>query len=108
MDLSDNLNMHVKPRENFVEAFEKLANVATKKGVEGGDITIHSPLISLTKAEIIQAGIRLGVDYSMTVSCYQATAEGIACGLCDSCRLRREGFVQAGLPDPTRYVNSAC
>jgi len=91
-------------RPCFVEAFERLANVATKKGVEGEYITIHSPLISLTKAEIIQAGARLGVDYSMTVSCYQASSEGIACGLCDSCRLRREGFVQAGIADPTRYI----
>lgn len=91
-------------RPEFIEAFEKLANLATKAGVEQGNFHMHAPLIELSKADIIRLGTGLGVDYALTVSCYQATAEGLACGRCDSCRLRREGFRAAGLPDPTRYV----
>jgi 7-cyano-7-deazaguanine synthase len=91
-------------RPEFIEAFEKLANLATKAGVEEGNFRVHAPLIKLTKADIIRLGTSLGVDYSQTVSCYQANAEGLACGRCDSCRLRREGFIAAGIPDPTRYV----
>jgi 7-cyano-7-deazaguanine synthase len=90
-------------RPEYVEAFEAMANLATKAGVEGRKITIHTPLMDLGKDAIIEAGTALGVDYSLTVSCYQATEDGLACGLCDSCRLRREGFEQAGVPDPTRY-----
>jgi 7-cyano-7-deazaguanine synthase len=91
-------------RPAFVEAFEGLANVATKAGVEGAGIRIHAPLIAMSKADIAREGQRLGVDFSATVSCYQADAEGRACGHCDACRLRAQGFRQAGLPDPTRYV----
>jgi 7-cyano-7-deazaguanine synthase len=90
-------------RPEFVAAFEVLANLATKAGVEGERFRIHTPLIDLTKAEIIRCGVALGVDYARTVSCYQATASGTACGRCDSCRLRRQGFEAAGLADPTRY-----
>lgn len=90
-------------RPAFIEAFEKLANLATRAGVEGGSFHIRAPLIALTKAQIIQEGTRLGVDFSLTVSCYQADADGASCGKCDSCRLRATGFRQAGLPDPTRY-----
>lgn len=90
-------------RPDFIEAFETLANLATKSGVEGNKLTIHAPLIDLSKAEIIQQGIKLGVDYSQTVSCYQADIHGKACGRCDSCRLRRQGFEQAGIEDPTQY-----
>ncbi|HHH12998.1 MAG TPA: 7-cyano-7-deazaguanine synthase QueC [Thiolapillus brandeum] len=90
-------------RPEFIEAFQKLANLATRAGVEGDRFRIHAPLIHMTKAEIIRTGARLGVDYSLTVSCYQADAEGRACGRCDSCRLRAEGFAAAGVPDPTRY-----
>lgn len=90
-------------RGEYVAAFQQMANLATKSAVEGQKITIHAPLIDMTKAEIIQLGTRLGVDYAMTVSCYQADELGRACGKCDSCRLRREGFVQAKIPDPTRY-----
>jgi len=90
-------------RPEFIKGFEKLASLATKAGVEGHPFTIHAPLISLTKAQIIQRGIELGVDYSLTVSCYQADSEGKACGRCESCRLRREGFAAANVPDPTRY-----
>lgn len=90
-------------RPAFIAAFEDLANVATKITTEGHRIRIETPLIHLSKAEIIQLGTRLGVDYGMTVSCYQADPEGRACGRCDSCALRRQGFSQAGLPDPTRY-----
>ena len=90
-------------RPEFIEAFEKLANLATKMGVEGEKIRIHAPLINLTKAEIIQKGNSLGVDYALTVSCYQADEDGTACGVCDSCRLRHQGFVEAGVPDPTPY-----
>lgn len=91
-------------RPAFIEAFERLANVATKAGVEGADIRIHAPLMAMSKADIAREGDRLGVDFSATVSCYQADAEGRACGHCDACRLREQGFRQAGLPDPTRYV----
>ena len=91
-------------RPAFIEAFQALANVATKAGIEGQPLKIETPLIDLTKAQIIQAGVALGVDYGLTVSCYQANSEGKACGRCDSCRLRREGFAAAGISDPTRYV----
>lgn len=90
-------------RPEFISAYELLANVATKAGVEGHRLRIQAPLSSLSKAEIIKQGALLGVDYSATVSCYQADKEGRACGLCDSCRLRKEGFETAGVPDPTRY-----
>ena len=90
-------------RPEFIKAFENLATLATRAGVEGHPFKIHAPLISLTKAQIIQRGIALGVDYSATVSCYQADGEGRACGKCESCRLRREGFAAAGVADPTRY-----
>lgn len=90
-------------RPEFIEAFTQLANVATKVGVEGGVMQICAPLSALSKADIIRAGVALGVDYSATVSCYQADALGRACGRCDSCRLRREGFEAAGVLDPTRY-----
>jgi len=90
-------------RPEFIAAFERLANVATKVGVEGGMMNIRAPLLHMTKAVIIHTGTALGVDYALTVSCYQATDEGLACGRCDSCRIRAEGFQQAGLPDPTRY-----
>ncbi len=91
-------------RPEFVAAFQHLANVATKAGVEQRGPVIRAPLIHLSKADIIRTGQRLGVDYSLTVSCYQADARGLACGACDSCRLRREGFAAAGVADPTRYV----
>ena len=90
-------------RPEFIAAFEQLANVATKAGVEGQKMTIHAPLMRMTKADIIQEGTRLGIDYSQTISCYQADSDGRACGKCDSCRFRRQGFEQAGLADPTRY-----
>lgn len=90
-------------RPEFIAAFEKLAALATRAGVEGGRLTIRAPLIHMSKAQIVREGARLGVDYGLTVSCYQADAAGAACGLCDSCRLRRQGFVSAGIPDPTRY-----
>ena len=92
-------------RPEFIEAFQKLANVATKAGVEGQRFTIHAPLLKMTKAEIIAAGRKLGVDYRMTSSCYDPSAEGLACGACDSCVLRRKGFLEAGVADPTRYVS---
>jgi 7-cyano-7-deazaguanine synthase len=91
-------------RPEFIAAFETLATRATRAGVEGRTLKIKAPLISWTKAAIIRAGMQLGVDYSLTVSCYQADAAGRACGKCDSCRIRREGFTAAGVPDPTRYV----
>lgn len=94
-------------RPEFIEAFEKMANLATKVGVEGQHLSIRTPLIAMTKAEIIQTGTRLGVDYSLTVSCYQADSDGRACGVCDSCRLRKQGFADAGIADPTRYQNNA-
>lgn len=90
-------------RPEFITAFETLARVATKRGVEGGPLRIEAPLLRLSKAEIIRQGLALGVDYADTVSCYQADAEGRACGRCDSCRLRGEGFTAAGCSDPTRY-----
>ncbi len=90
-------------RGEYVEAFQRMANLATKSAVEGKTITVHAPLIDMSKAQIIQCGNALGFDYGMTVSCYQADAEGLACGLCDSCRFRKEGFAVAGLPDPTHY-----
>lgn len=90
-------------RPEYVSAFEAMANRATKAAVEGAKLTVHAPIIDQSKAQIIARGHALGVDYSRTVSCYQADAQGRACGLCDSCRLRRAGFNAAGLPDPTRY-----
>ena len=90
-------------RPEYIAAFETMANLATKAGVEGHKLSIHAPLIDLSKTEIIRTGAALGVDYSLTVSCYQADEDGRACGVCDSCRLRAEGFAAAGLPDPTIY-----
>ena len=90
-------------RPAYIEAFERMANLATQAAVEGRPLTLHAPLMHMSKAEIVREGTKLGVDYGMTVSCYQADEAGRACGLCDSCRLRREGFAAAGLPDPTRY-----
>ncbi|MEQ9463997.1 MAG: 7-cyano-7-deazaguanine synthase QueC [Haliea sp.] len=90
-------------RPEYIAAFENMANLATRAGVEGQKLTIHTPLMQLSKGDIIRAGTALGVDYALTVSCYQATEQGLACGKCDSCRLRREGFQQAGVTDPTRY-----
>lgn len=91
-------------RPEFMRAFEALANLATRAAVEGRRFTLHTPIIHLAKAEIIRRGAALGVDYAMTVSCYQASGEGRACGRCESCRLRRAGFEAAGIPDPTRYA----
>ncbi len=93
-------------RPEYIAAFEAMANLATKAAVEGARLSIHAPLIALSKAEIIRRGSALGVDYGLTVSCYQADDSGAACGLCDSCRLRRAGFEAAGLPDPTRYMTA--
>ncbi len=90
-------------RPEFIAAFETMANLATKAGVEGHTMKIHTPLMRLSKADIIRAGMALGVDYGLTVSCYQADLDGLACGVCDSCRLRRKGFEEAGVPDPTHY-----
>ncbi|HQR04835.1 MAG: 7-cyano-7-deazaguanine synthase QueC [Proteobacteria bacterium] len=90
-------------RPEFIRAFQSMANLATRAGVEGQGLTIHAPLIDWSKAEIIRRGHALGVDYGLTVSCYQADAAGRACGQCDSCRLRKEGFAAAGIPDPTPY-----
>ncbi|CAI3787417.1 7-cyano-7-deazaguanine synthase [Pseudomonas sp. MM227] len=90
-------------RPEFIEAFERLANLATKAGVEGNGFTIQAPLQNMSKADIVKAGVALGVDYGLTVSCYQADDQGQACGKCDSCRLRAEGFAAAGVSDPTRY-----
>jgi 7-cyano-7-deazaguanine synthase len=90
-------------RPEYIKAFEIMANLATRAGLEGNRLTIHTPLIDLTKAEIIRKGMELGVDYSLTVSCYQADEEGRACGVCDSCRFRKQGFEDAGIPDPTPY-----
>jgi 7-cyano-7-deazaguanine synthase len=95
-------------RPAYIDAFERMANLATRATVEGAAVHIHAPLIDLTKAQIIQRGIALGVDYGLTVSCYQADAEGRACGRCESCRIRREGFIAAGQPDPTPMANRAC
>ena len=94
-------------RPEYISSFETMANLATRAGVEGKKLSIQAPLIDMTKGEIVSAGASLGVDYSQTVSCYQASIEGLACGKCDSCRLRIEGFNQAGISDPTRYKNSA-
>ncbi|MEZ0150032.1 MAG: 7-cyano-7-deazaguanine synthase QueC [Candidatus Reddybacter sp.] len=91
-------------RPEFIAAFEAVANLATQVGVEGQRMRIHTPLMSLSKGEIIRRGMALGVDYGQTVSCYQATDNGLACGVCDSCRLRAEGFLAAGVPDPTKYA----
>jgi len=90
-------------RPEFIESFERMANLATKAGVEGNGFTIQAPLQNLSKSDIVKAGVRLGVDYSLTVSCYQADDHGRACGKCDSCRLRAEGFSAAGITDPTNY-----
>ncbi len=91
-------------RPDFMQAFERLANLATRAGVEGAHLTLHTPIIAMSKAEIVRLGTGLGVDYGLTVSCYQADASGRACGRCDSCRLRRAGFEAAGVADPTRYA----
>lgn len=91
-------------RPQYMRAFEAVANLATKAAVEGRRLTLHTPIIEFTKADIVREGTRLGVDYALTVSCYQATDDGRACGLCDSCRLRKGGFAAAGIPDPTRYA----
>jgi len=90
-------------RPEYIDAFEKMANLATKAGVSGAKLTIHTPLIHKTKAEIVQLGMSLGVDYSKTISCYQADSKGAACGICDSCSLRSKGFADAGVADPTVY-----
>ncbi|EXI67852.1 MAG: 7-cyano-7-deazaguanine synthase [Candidatus Accumulibacter adjunctus] len=92
-------------RPEYIAAFERMANLATKAAVEGSALRIHAPLIDLGKAEIIRRGLELGIDYSLTVSCYQADAAGRACGVCDSCRLRRAGFAAAGVADPTPYAS---
>ena len=94
-------------RPAFVAAFEALANLATRAGVEGSRLRLHAPIIELDKAQIVKLGASLGVDYGLTVSCYQASSGGLACGRCEACRLRREGFARAGLPDPTRYAPPA-
>jgi len=91
-------------RPEFIAAFQALANLATKAGVEGRKLAVQAPLVSMTKAQIVETGLRLGVDFSLTVSCYQADSNGAACGRCDACRLRAEGFRAAGVPDPTRYA----
>jgi 7-cyano-7-deazaguanine synthase len=91
-------------RPEFIAAFEKLAQVATKAAVEGASLAIRAPLIRMSKTQIVREGLRLGVDYSLTVSCYQADSFGRGCGRCDSCRIRRDGFIAAGVVDPTRYV----
>lgn len=90
-------------RPQYIEAFQTLANLATKAGVEGHEIKIHAPLIDMSKGDIIEQGTKLQVNYAQTVSCYAANSEGLACGKCDACRLRRQGFEQANVPDPTRY-----
>ena len=91
-------------RPEFIAAFERLANLATKAGVEEGGFRVHAPLIAMGKGDIVAEGLRLGVDFAQTVSCYQADAQGRACGRCDACRLRAEGFAKAGVPDTTRYA----
>jgi len=93
-------------RPEYIKAYEDMASLATKAGIEGAPVKIHTPLIELSKAEIVRLGTELGVDYSLTVSCYQADADGRACGVCDSCRIRRKGFEETGIPDPTRYLSS--
>ena len=92
-------------RPEYIKAYETMANLATKRGIEGNPVKIETPLIDLTKAETVKLGLSLGVDYSLTVSCYQANEKGEACGECDSCRLRRKGFEQLGVEDPTRYAS---
>ncbi len=94
-------------RPEFICSFEAMANLATKAGAEGARFTVHAPLSGLTKADIIREGVKLGVDYGMTHSCYDPDAQGRACGRCDSCLLRKKGFEEAGVPDPTRYTESA-
>ncbi|GHG94081.1 7-cyano-7-deazaguanine synthase QueC [Comamonas sp. JC664] len=94
-------------RPEFIRSFEAMANLATKAGVEGARFTVHAPLSGLTKADIIREGVKLGVDYGLTHSCYDPDAQGRACGRCDSCLLRKKGFEEAGVPDPTRYTESA-
>ena len=91
-------------RPEYIKAFEVMANLATQAGIEGNTLRIRTPIIALSKADIVREGLRLGVDFSQTVSCYQADATGLACGKCDACRLRAEGFLSAGVPDSTRYV----
>lgn len=91
-------------RPEYIAAFETMANLATRSGVEGNQLAIRAPLINLSKAEIIKKGVALGVDYSRTHSCYDPSPEGVSCGLCDSCRLRLKGFIEAGIPDPLRYA----
>ncbi len=91
-------------RPEYVRAFQAMANLATKAGVEGRGLQVHAPIVAMSKADIIRRGMALGIDYALTVSCYQADAQGRACGRCDSCRLRRDGFAAAGVPDPTRYM----
>ena len=91
-------------RPEYIKAFEIMANLATQAGVEGNTLRIRTPIIALSKADIVREGVRLGVDFAQTVSCYQADATGLACGKCDACRLRAEGFRSAGIPDSTRYV----
>jgi 7-cyano-7-deazaguanine synthase len=93
-------------RPEYIAAFETLANLATRAGVEGRRMHVRAPIINLDKAQIIRLGASLGVDYAQTVSCYQATGDGLACGSCDACRLRRDGFARAGVPDPTRYAHA--
>ncbi|MCY1019874.1 7-cyano-7-deazaguanine synthase QueC [Pyxidicoccus sp. MSG2] len=94
-------------RPEFIRSFETMANLATKAGVEGARFTVHAPLSGMTKADIIREGVKLGVDYGLTHSCYDPDPQGRACGRCDSCVLRRKGFEEAGVPDPTRYVEGA-
>lgn len=94
-------------RPEFIKAFEDMANLATKAGIEGNKLSVQAPLMSLTKGEIIQLGIKLGVDYRLTTSCYQADEHGAACGVCDSCRLRKQGFANAGVSDPTLYKSES-
>ena len=94
-------------RPEFIDAFEQLANLATKAGAEGSRFRVHAPLMRMSKAQIVQEGLRLGIDFARTVSCYQADDDGRACGHCDACRLRAQGFAEAGVPDPTRYVDGA-
>jgi 7-cyano-7-deazaguanine synthase len=91
-------------RPEYIEAYQKMANLATKEGIEGRHMRIHTPLINLKKSEIIEKGVELGVDYSLTHSCYNPTPNGLACGKCDSCLLRKQGFKEAGIQDPTRYA----
>ncbi len=93
-------------RPEFIQAFQSLANLGTRAGLEGHGFQVHAPLINLSKAEIIATGVRLGVDYAQTLSCYEPDAAGRACGTCDSCRLRAQGFADAGIPDPTPYINA--